>query len=266
MNENNGYGYTPVGTKWLTFITYISFPFGALLNIIDALSIDYSTMDSFAKIVFGAILFYGIAVPVTTSILLHKKRIEGYFLSFIAPISNAFIVMLICFLAGSSNIASDVGAACGALVVFFINYFYMKKRRFLFTHDEIGPNQFNAIGVKVGLVICVSLLAITALYSALLQSYNAIDQEAYIDLLTENEDLADEIAALTSDNESLAEQNAELDYKAQFVDSFVRFVTETGEKYHRYECQHIQNSSSIYYIFIDDPSLSYYSPCADCNP
>lgn len=266
MNENNGYGYTPIGTKWLWFITYISFPLGALSNILALFGYDFASMDNTSLTVLTVMCFFFIALPISASVFLHKRRVEGYFLSVIVPLSNAFFVAYIWLMLGSAEPAADAGAILGALIVAAINYFYMKKRRFLFTHNEIGPGQFNAIGSKTALVVCLFLLVITTLYSSLLQGYNAVDQESYNNLLSENEYLSDEVATLSTDNETLTNQNTELNYKAQFVDDYVRFVTETGEKYHRYECQHIQNAPSIYYIFIDDPGLSYYSPCSDCNP
>ena len=266
MNENNGYGYTPIGTKWLWFITYISFPLGALSNILALIGYDFASMDNTSLTVLTVMCFFFIALPISASVFLHKRRVEGYFLSVIVPLSSAFFVAYIWLMLGSADPAADSGSILGALIVAVINYFYMKKRRFLFTHNEIGPGQFNAIGAKTGLIICLFILVITTLYSAMLQGYNVVDQEAYNNLLSENEYLTDEISALSTDNETLTNQNAELNYKAQFVDDYVRFVTETGEKYHRYECQHIQNASSIYYIFIDDPGLSYYTPCSDCNP
>lgn len=266
MNDQNGFGYTPIGKKWLIFITYVAFPLSALINIIDGLSIDYSTMDSYTKTVFGFCIFYGIALPLATSLLLHKKRIEGYFLAFITPLSNAFFITYIYFLVGSSNFAADAGGVAGALIIFLINYFYMKKRRFMFSHEEIGPTQFNYIGTRTALIVCIALLVITTLYSSLLQSYNAVDQQAYIDLENQSNEINEENARLHNIITDLNQENDALTYKADFVDNYVRFVTETGEKYHRYECQHLQNAPSIYYIFTDDPDLSYYSPCSDCNP
>lgn len=266
MDENNNYNYSSVGVKWLWFITYISFPLGALSNILALIGNDFSSIDSTALTILSILCFFFIAVPIAASVFLHKRRAEGYFLAFIVPLSNTFFFVYLWLMLGSDDPSADIASILGALAMAVINYFYMKKRRFLFTRNVIGPEQFNAIGAKTGLIICLFILVITTLYSAMLQGYNVVDQEAYNNLLSENEYLTDEISTLSTDNETLTNQNAELDYKAQFVDDYVRFVTETGEKYHRYECQHIQNASSIYYIFIDDPGLSYYTPCSDCNP
>nr|WP_191410375.1 hypothetical protein [uncultured Agathobaculum sp.] len=273
MNENNSYSYTPIGTKWLWFITYISFPLGALSNILALIGYDFASMDNTSLTVLTVMCFFFIALPISASIFLHKRRVEGYFLSVIVPLSNAFFVAYIWLMLGSNDPAADLGAILGALIIAAINYFYMKKRRFLFTHNEIGPGQFNAIGAKTALIVCLFLLVVTTLYSAMLQGYNAIDQQAYSDLLEQNNEIIAENDEITGENDrlhgiitDLNQEKDELTYKADFVDNYVRFVTETGEKYHCYECQHIQNAPSIYYIFIDDPGLSYYSPCSDCNP
>lgn len=273
MNENNSYGYTPIGTKWLWFITYISFPLGALSNILALIGYDFASMDNTSLTVLTVMCFFFIALPISASVFLHKRRVEGYFLSVIVPLSNAFFVAYIWLMLGSADPAADAGAILGALIVAVINYFYMKKRRFLFTHNEMGPEQFNAIGAKTALVVCLFLLVVTTLYSSMLQGYNVVDQQAYSDLLEQNNEIIAENNEITGENDrlhgiitDLNQEKDELTYKADFVDNYVRFVTETGEKYHRYECQHIQNAPSIYYIFIDDPGLSYYSPCSDCNP
>lgn len=266
MDENNNYGYTPIGTKWLWFITYISFPLGALSNILAIVGIDFSSFDNVTLTALTVMCFFFIALPIATSIFLHKRRAEGYFLSIITPLSNGFFYAYLWLMLGSANPASDIGGILGVIIVASINYFYMKKRRFLFTHNEMGPAQFNSIGTKTALIVCLFLLVVTTLYSAMLQGYNAIDQQAYTDLETEAIELDGENERLHNIITDLNQEKDELSYKADFVDNYVRFVTETGEKYHRYECQYIMDAPSIYYIFIDDPGLSYYSPCSECNP
>lgn len=273
MNENNSYGYTPIGTKWLWFLTYISFPLSALVNVLYAIDLDFTIYDTFTQLTLSLLIFFGVALPVASSIFLHKRRVEGYFLSFIVPLTNAFLFVYLVLMVGSTNISLDLFSIIYALIIAVIDYFYMKKRRFLFTQNEMGPGQFNAIGVKTALIVCLFLLVVTTLYSAMLQGYNAIDQQAYSNLLEENGNINDELNEVSSENESLHgiitdlnQEKDELSYKADFVDEYVRFVTEAGEKYHRYECQYIKNAPTIYYIFIDDPGLSYYSPCSECAP
>lgn len=273
MNEQSNYGYTPLGKKWLYFISYVSFPLSALVNAVEALSIDYSTMDTNSKMIFSVMMFYAIALPLASSYLLHKKRVEGYFLFFITPLSNAFFIMYAAILNGVIDPAVDGSSTGGALIVFAINYFYIKKRRFMFSHDEIGPTQFNLIGCKTCLIVCIALLVVTTLYSSLLQGYNAIDQQAYSDLLSERDYLSEQLSTVNNELSSTEElytyvsnQVNELTPKSQFVDDYVRFVTETGSKYHRYECHYITDAPSIYYLFIGDLSNYNYTPCSECNP
>lgn len=266
MNENNGYSYTPIGTKWLWFLTYISFPLSALTNILYAIDMDFNGLDSYTQLVYAVLIFFGIALPIASSIFLHKRRVEGYFLSFIVPLTNAFLFVYLLFMVGSTNPTVDIISILYAVIIAVIDYFYIKKRRFLFTNNEMGPEQFNAIGAKTALVVCLFLLVITTLYSSLLQGYNAVDQQTYTDLEAEAIELDGENERLHNIITDLNQEKDELSYKADFVDNYVRFVTETGEKYHRYECQYIMDAPSIYYIFIDDPGLSYYSPCSECNP
>lgn len=266
MNEQNGYNYAPIGTKWLWFLTYISFPLGALSNILSMIGVDFASMNNITLFALSAIAFYSIGLPIATSILLHKRMVEGYFLSFITPLTSTLFFVYLWIIAGSTNPASDTGAIIGGGIITVINYFYIKKRRFLFTKNEIGPEKFNYIGVKTALIVCLFILVVTILYSGMLQNVNAVDQQLYNNLYTEKTQLQDENTELSNTVDELNLKNDELTYKADFVDNYVRFVTETGEKYHRYECSHIQDASSIYYIFIDDPALEYYSPCSDCNP
>lgn len=273
MNEQNNYNFTPLGTKWLWFITYISFPLSVIVNIIDALSVDYSSMDNDGKIVFAILMFYAIALPFASSYFLHKKRIEGYFLAFITPLSTAFLITYIAIINGTLNPSVDGISISGSLSVFLINYFYMKKRRFMFSHDEIGPTQFNAIGLRTGLIVCIALLIITTLYSSLLLGYSSVDQQAYSDLLAERDKLSGDLSttndALLASNdlyeEAIGRVN-EMTPKSQFVDEYVRFVTESGTKYHRYECHYITDAPNIYYLFIDDLPNYNYTPCSECNP
>lgn len=273
MNEQSNYGYTPLGKKWLYFITYVSFPLSALVNTIDALSIDYSAMDTSAKMIFAFMMFYAIALPLVSSYFLHKKRVEGYFLFFITPLSNAFFIMYFAILSGAIDPTVDGSSTGGVLIVFAINYFYIKKRRFMFSHDEIGPTQFNAIGLRTGLIVCISLLIITTLYSSLLLGYSSVDQQAYSDLLAERDKLSEDLSttndALFASNDlyqEAIEQVNEMTPKSQFMDEHVRFVTENGTKYHRYECHYITDAPNIYYLFIDDLPNYNYTPCSECNP
>ena len=94
----------------------------------------------------------------------------------------------------------------------------------------------------------------------------------------------DKIISLESDNkllessltkEKVALANLENEtrdfetYKSlyEFVDSNVVFVTQAGEKYHRYTCYYFQNSDSGYYVFnVEYAKWLGYQPCLECNP
>lgn len=265
MNEQNNYNFPPVGTKWLWFITYISFPLGALSNILVMIGVDFSVMDNATLSTMSALIFFSVGLPIATSIFLHKRKVEGYFLSFITPFISTFFFIYLWLINGSVDPASDAGAIIGGSIVTIINYRYMRKRRFLFVKNEIGPEKFNYIGMRTSLIVCMIVLVLSVLYASVLQKLNSVDQQLYSDLYVKSLELEEENNSLSNTVTELNTKIDSLSYKADFVDNYVRFVTETGTKYHHYECPHIQNSASIYYIFIDDPVLSHYTPCSDCD-
>ena len=163
MNESNNFYYAPLGTKWLTFLTYVSFPISAIYTAFSAFSIDFSSMDSGTQAIFAVFYFYGIALPIATSVFLHKRRIEGYFLVFLTPVSNAFLFLYLLLMLSSSNPAYDGGGMAGAITIAVINYIYIRKRRHLFTNNEVGPFYFNSVGMRTGLILALAMLVVTTL-------------------------------------------------------------------------------------------------------
>lgn len=266
MNESNNFYYAPLGTKWLTFLTYVSFPISAIYTAFSAFSIDFSSMDSGTQAIFAVFYFYGIALPIATSVFLHKRRIEGYFLVFLTPVSNAFLFLYLLLMLSSSNPAYDGGGMAGAITIAVINYIYIRKRRHLFTNNEVGPFYFNSVGMRTGLILALAMLVVTTLYSSLLQSNNSVDQAAYTDLQEENSTLSANLEDMQSAYNQALDQIDALSDKAQFVDDTVRFVTEHGTKYHRYDCHYIKEAPCIYYLFVDDLANYNYTACSECNP
>lgn len=266
MNDNNNFYYTPLGTKWLTFLTYVSFPLSALYTVVSVLGTDFSAMNNMAQMVFSVFIFYGIALPIATSVFIHKRRIEGYFLSFLTPVSNAFLYLFLVLVLGSNNPAYDGGGMAGAITIAVINYIYIRKRRHLFTNNEVGPFYFNSVGMRTGLILALAMLVVTTLYSSLLQSNNSVDQAAYANLQEENNTLSTNLENTENAYNQALDEIDTLNDKAQFLDDTVRFVTENGTKYHRYDCHYIKEAPSIYYMFIDDIANYDYTPCSECNP
>lgn len=50
-----------------------------------------------------------------------------------------------------------------------------------------------------------------------------------------------------------------------FVNNYVVFCTDQGEKYHKFDCYHFQNNRDRYYVFnVEYAEYLGYEPCSHC--
>lgn len=63
----------------------------------------------------------------------------------------------------------------------------------------------------------------------------------------------------------LCEETEANDFKVNFFDKFIVCVSDTGGKYHRPDCKHVQrNPDSSYFMLLQDAQWQGYTACLDC--
>lgn len=136
-----------------------------------------------------------------------------------------------------------------------------------------GAFRTSTFIVGILLLMVIALAAFVVFQSIKLTEYKDDLQKAkikiseYQDIIIDSKDI---IAELKSENKDLSTFKAmcmnrieELVPKAYFLDNNIALVTETGEKYHTYDCQYL--SDSFYIYIITDAENAGYESCSVCH-
>lgn len=75
----------------------------------------------------------------------------------------------------------------------------------------------------------------------------------------------DKISSLEAEIEELKEKNNDLQGKANFLDNYIVFVVDNGEKYHSYNCTHFKNCKTYRAYNIEAAKSKGYEPCKVCR-
>ncbi|MBP3360057.1 MAG: hypothetical protein J6N52_04325 [Clostridia bacterium] len=70
---------------------------------------------------------------------------------------------------------------------------------------------------------------------------------------------------LNTQIEQLKEKNKGLQYKVDFLDNRIAIVVDNGEKYHTYDCTHVQNCKTFWAYNIEAAEAKGYEPCQKCH-
>lgn len=96
------------------------------------------------------------------------------------------------------------------------------------------------------------------------EAISALNKQ-YVSAAVENHDLSDEVETLKAKNNELVKALIEADMERSFWHEYAVIVTSTGNKYHTYDCQHVDGKKFWIYN-IDAAKVKGYSPCLDCDP
>lgn len=117
---------------------------------------------------------------------------------------------------------------------------------------------------------CIALSALSVILLAALVTggiYIADLRDALDQLETDYTIMEGKLDAYQTSLEKVRTERNQYRDIAEFVDSYVVFVTGSGEKYHRFNCSYFQNNSQEFYVFNSNYAKSLgYEPCLACNP
>lgn len=120
--------------------------------------------------------------------------------------------------------------------------------------------------------VVVTLVLVGTIYQ---NSWNVKNTYDWINLYQEAQMRSDSMTlrleVLQNENDKLTKRCSNLQsakYKAEsdldYLSAHAAFVTETGAKYHKYNCYHLSNSKSFWIYNVEAAKSKGYTACSDC--
>lgn len=121
------------------------------------------------------------------------------------------------------------------------------------------------------IIVCISWYGLEEMYYNVVAENTEI-KSSYNELKTKYEEKQDELNEIESQRDKFKESNehyqsllSEYRETAQFWNKYGAIITETGTKYHTYNCQYISGISDKYVMTIWEAEDAGYTPCSKCH-